>query len=94
MYEINKMGYDSSMCLIPLIVGDYGNTQTLTSTSETKYVKTEGELILRKKAHSKRAKVTMLKNGSIQQTQITGFIFKQGNFKGYVKTFCFGGYRT
>lgn len=88
-----------SLCFIALTAMDYGDAQASASTSETKvskqtvnqtkYVKSEGGLIVRKEAHSKGAKVTMLKDGSkvfVYTTDTNGWShIKQGNVKGYVK---------
>lgn len=88
-----------SLFFIALTAMDYGDAQASASTSETKvskqtvnqtkYVKSEGGLIVRKEAHSKGAKVDMLKNGSkvfVYSTDTNGWSYvKQGSLKGYVK---------
>ncbi|WP_107838005.1 SH3 domain-containing protein [Metasolibacillus meyeri] len=57
--------------------------------NQNKFVKAEGGLIVRKEAHSKGAKVTMLQDGSkvfVYTTDSNGWSYiKQGNVKGYVK---------
>ncbi|WP_042472721.1 SH3 domain-containing protein [Bacillus ndiopicus] len=88
------------LCLVflSLIAGNYAEVQAVSNTetkvvtqniNQNKYVKAEGGLIVRKEAHSKGAKVTMLKDGSkvfVYSTDSNGWSYiKQGNVKGYVK---------
>ncbi|WP_042472718.1 SH3 domain-containing protein [Bacillus ndiopicus] len=88
------------VCLffISLITVSYGDVKAANnvetkavaqSVNQNKYVKAEGGLIVRKEAHSKGAKVTMLKNGSkvfVYSTDSNGWSYiKQGEIKGYVK---------